>query len=120
MSDAQYAHIIWLHYVQLTLKLLIFLALLACIAAILRYVRQSRKDTADLLNISKSYLEMGRTRHTDSQQVLEKVAERMDAAPSLARAVEQVPDKTAEKVLHALDEKKADSGVNKIPPAGGP
>lgn len=95
-------------------QLLGFTLIMALKVAIYLVVVGYLKRAEDVLEIAKAYYEMGRTQHKDATRLTNTLQQRADAAPSVLHAVQQVPEKTAEKVLDGLEKK--DSGVHKKPP----
>jgi hypothetical protein len=75
-------------------------------------------DAAKLLDFTKEYSKSAHLHHKDAAQVLEKVKEKTgtveglghDSSEEVLRAVEQVPEKTADRVLQKIHE--GDSGTS--------
>jgi predicted unusual protein kinase regulating ubiquinone biosynthesis (AarF/ABC1/UbiB family) len=104
VSDTQFAVIVSLHVLQITLKVVLFLVVLG-------YLRRA----ADVLDMAKAYYELGRAQHSDSQALRTVITQRMDQAPAIAQAVEQVPRKTADELEKRLEQKSASESGHKLP-----
>jgi hypothetical protein len=96
VSNVQFGVLVALHLFAIGLKVAIFVV-------IWRYLREG----AEVLEMGKSYLEMGRAQHTDARA-------RAESTPVLLDAVEKVPDRTAGKVAEIIQ--GGDSGVLRKPP----
>lgn len=88
-------------------------ALFLVVRGYLRRAEHVLERADDVLDVAKSYYEMGRAQHSDTRALAATITQRMDGGPALAQAVREVSEK-ADVVIGKLDKAASDSGT-KLP-----